>query len=564
MNKKAILLCVLLFCFTIAQTQNITHNWSTSAGYFNGPSKTVDGVVDNSDNVYVLGTFEGQQITFGSTTLNNSGQIDIFLVKYDYNGNVIWAKSFGNIGNDTPTAMEIDQNGSLLITGHFSSQNLTFGSTTLQTNGAKDIFIVKIDNSGSVLWAKSAGGNLDDISNGVAVHENNIYITGNFTSNTLSFGTKTVSKSAALADIFIASYDDLGNDIWAINSNSNIANKSSRTNDIIVDNQNNIVIIGSLDANYAPRSYINFGNDTIFNNSPYSSERVVFIAKFQSNGNFIMSKSDSLNTEALSISVDTHNNYYLSLLKAQYIFIGTTSYYSSLIKLSSNLDQKWKKEFNSGTNRCTDIVVDEDKVYATGYCSSGVINFETDTISASSFNDGYANIFLVSYDTSGTENWVENYEGYITDKSSRVIPYSNRNLCLIGYYESANLLFDNNLLTNTNDEGAYESHFGDPLYWRYSNVFITQMNNISVGINELEKNKSTIYPNPSSGLFSISSNENIHYLEILDGIGKVIMKKENINRKTTTINLYPAAKGVYFIKKTNSNGASSLNKIIIY
>ena len=60
----------------------------------------------------------------------------MFIVKYDSNGNVLWAKSAGGIYNDAGLSCSTDVNGNIIATGVFLSPSITFGTTTL-TN-AKD------------------------------------------------------------------------------------------------------------------------------------------------------------------------------------------------------------------------------------------------------------------------------------------------------------------------------------------------------------------------------------------------------------------------------------------
>src|SRR5690606_8330373 len=123
--------------------------------------KSADGIygdggygisTDANGNVLVTGFFGSPSITFGSTTLTNAsstGKDELFIVKYDPNGNVLWAKSAGGINGDWGNSISTDANGNVLLTGYFSSSSITFGSTTLTNAGSYDIFIAKYDSSGN-------------------------------------------------------------------------------------------------------------------------------------------------------------------------------------------------------------------------------------------------------------------------------------------------------------------------------------------------------------------------------------------------------------------------------
>ena len=84
-------------------------------------------------------------------------------------GNIIWAKSAGGTGNDFSNGITTDASGNIYMTGSFGSSSITFGSNILINAGVNysDIFIVKYDSSGNVLWAKREGESYGDASNGI-------------------------------------------------------------------------------------------------------------------------------------------------------------------------------------------------------------------------------------------------------------------------------------------------------------------------------------------------------------------------------------------------------------
>ena len=135
--------------------------WAKGAGgTYNDYTHSI--AVDANGNSYVTGYFDSPTITFGSTVLTNAnsagGTCDIFIVKYDESGNVLWAKGEGGTSTDYAYSITVDANGNSFITGYFDSPSIIFGSTTLtnadNTGNTGDIFIVKYNTSGNVLWAK--------------------------------------------------------------------------------------------------------------------------------------------------------------------------------------------------------------------------------------------------------------------------------------------------------------------------------------------------------------------------------------------------------------------------
>jgi hypothetical protein len=166
--------------------------------------------VDVSGNPYVAGSFASTTITFSSNTFTNTGTAgtsDLFLVKYDANGNVVWAKSEGGTDYDAAWSVTVDTSGKSYVAGYFKSPTITFGSNTLTNTGMKDIFLSKYDADGNVLWAKSAGGAGDDEALSVCVNgSGNPYVAGWFKSSTLTFGSYTLTNAGAdnTSDIFLA------------------------------------------------------------------------------------------------------------------------------------------------------------------------------------------------------------------------------------------------------------------------------------------------------------------------------------------------------------------------
>src|SRR5258706_5562555 len=122
---------ILLLTFIQAESQPLSWAWARSAGSVNDDYSNAT-CTDASGNVYITGTFQGSTITFGSYTLHNTatGNLDVFIVKYDAGGNVVWAKSGGGTLNDWAYGITTDLNGNVFITGHFVSPHVTFDTIT--------------------------------------------------------------------------------------------------------------------------------------------------------------------------------------------------------------------------------------------------------------------------------------------------------------------------------------------------------------------------------------------------------------------------------------------------
>ena len=72
---------------------------------------------------------------------------------------IVWAQSVGGEGNDVGNNIVVDSDGNSYVTGEYQG-TATFGSFMLISAGDADIFVVKYDTSGAVLWAQSASTSL--------------------------------------------------------------------------------------------------------------------------------------------------------------------------------------------------------------------------------------------------------------------------------------------------------------------------------------------------------------------------------------------------------------------
>ena len=216
--------------------------WAKSSGD-NDIGYTRSITIDKNGNILVCGIFNSSSITFGSITLTNyDGYGKWFLVKYDPNGNVIWAKSpIISTSSNGLTSLSTDKAGNIYALGYFQDLSIIFGSTTLYNNIApyQDICLVKFDTSGNTLWANNLGGENHDVGNSLSVDLNgNIFVTGSFTSSIINLGkTVLVNKGPGNSDILIVKYDTNGNLLWGKSAGGVL---SDNPNSIVTDLNGNV------------------------------------------------------------------------------------------------------------------------------------------------------------------------------------------------------------------------------------------------------------------------------------------------------------------------------------
>jgi hypothetical protein len=157
-------------------------------------AKTYGGT--NWDEAFsVQQTSDGGYIVAGRTNSFGAGYWDIFLIKTDANGNIIWAKTYGGTDFDEAYSVQQTSDGGYIVAG----STLSFGP------GGYAIFLIKTDANGNIIWAKTYGGTNWDEAFSVQQTSDGGYIVAGFTE---SFG-------AGGLDIFLIKTDANGNIIWA-------------------------------------------------------------------------------------------------------------------------------------------------------------------------------------------------------------------------------------------------------------------------------------------------------------------------------------------------------------
>lgn len=157
---------------------------------------------DNTNNVYVTGFFF-ESAVFEGTSLTSSGHNDVFIAKYDSSGNLIWIKQAGGTSYDRGKSIIADNSGNIYLTGHFKT-NTTFENTSFTAYGQYDIFIARYDSNGNLIWVKQAGG--DDYDEGCSItlgNDNSIYVTGAFSCYNEAARFDSISLTSEYFDFFV-------------------------------------------------------------------------------------------------------------------------------------------------------------------------------------------------------------------------------------------------------------------------------------------------------------------------------------------------------------------------
>jgi hypothetical protein len=241
-----------------------------------------DIAVTNDGYTYVTGKFKSTDWNLGNgITLATVGNYDMYVAKFNSQGEIVWAKQAGSSSVDEGRAIAVDAAGNVIVSGVYT-KTIHFGSDSLVNHGSFDIFIVKYDADGNLLWLKQAYSSNKDQGVDIAIdNENNYVITGYFGDDavdTLVYeGTNIISNGER--DVFVLKLNSDGVLQWGI-SGGGVNNDEATA--VAVDNHNNIFVTG-----YYKDTTSVFGSTTL----NYQDSYEAFLTKIDPNGNYLWAKN---------------------------------------------------------------------------------------------------------------------------------------------------------------------------------------------------------------------------------------------------------------------------------
>lgn len=512
--------------------QWVNYTGSTGSDY----AKSV--ATDNAGNIYMTGYFSSPTIVFGSTTLTNTGSADIFLVKYDAAGNVIWATSASGSSYNYANSITADCGpGNIIITGVFGG-SITFGSTTLTANsGGSDIFVVQYDSGGNVMWAKSAGGSNSDYAYSVTTDYGcNVYITGYFSSPTIAFGNLTLTNTTSgWNNVYLAKYDMYGDEVWVrgAGGSGNLTHRGNAVN----YNNNGIYIAGHFS------NSITFGINTL---TSIGSDDL-FLVNYDVNGNVIWAKRAGGNSDESGISIAVNSNasdiYLVGNFNSPQVIFGSTTlfnaspgpfYYNDVFiaKYDYQGDVVWAKRYGDvDDDRAGGITMDVfQNIYSTGVFEGSIV-FGNDTLNSNGQN---SDIYIAKQDFSGNELWLKQAGDTGIDYASGIaVNFTDTAAYICGYSNGPSFTIGSFSFTNAGSQDLYLAKIGD----------------ITTAQNFIDKPLfSSLYPNPTSGIVRFDNLLSDVTIRVYNLFGELILidLPENAD-SIKELDLSPFPAGVYLV-----------------
>ncbi|MFQ5542731.1 MAG: DUF1565 domain-containing protein [Nitrospiria bacterium] len=410
------------------------------------------GIVVLSDgSSIVTGRFEGVA-TFGSgeeseTVLRSFGGSDIYVARYHADGSLIWVRQAGGAQDDWSNAIAILPDESVVLTGRFDLE-ATFArgatnETVLVSEGREDVFIARYSREGVLVWVKQAGGGSREEGFGVASFPDGSFVITGFFSSTIHLGAgeenETSLRSEGRSEIFIARYNANGTLSWAkraggTGSESGLALATFSDGSAVVTGRfSQTIVFGDAEPDETELSSI--GNDDIF------------IARYHADGMFDWARQAGGSGKDRGHGIASLPNGSVVVIgrfeeratfapgeqnQTSLLSSGLDDFFLARYQLNGSLD--WVKQGGGVGSDVGNAVAafPDGSVVTTGHFTDAATFGSLERQEAVLTSNGEEDVFVATYHSDGTLNWVMQTGGSGFDSGKGVASASDGSAVMTG------------------------------------------------------------------------------------------------------------------------------------
>jgi hypothetical protein len=366
--------------------------------------------VDPSGNIFFAGFLTGQ-LDFGITTLvSASGDADAFVAKVDAAGTTLWAKKFGDPMKDQViNNARSDADGNVILVGFFQGSLDDLGIVVPPAAGGTDAFVIKLDPSGTPLWARWGGDTGYQSADAVAVTPaGDVVVAGRY-DGSFSFngGGGTFSNTVNNGDvIFVQRFDKDGNAVWNTSLATDPANGygDEQIYSITTDLNGDVLVAGYFEGNVVfpdGTSHLSAGGYDIFVTKLNGKSGAVLWAK---------TFGGTTDEQNYGVAADTQGSVFITGSFQDTLTMGNQTVTPMdaqknglyLAKLTPAGEPSWLKGFGCGTNAAgllVEVAENNDLILVGAF--DGTIDFGGGPLTAQITAQGAAAGFLAKLDGSG-------------------------------------------------------------------------------------------------------------------------------------------------------------------
>ena len=579
--------------FLVKFDANGNRLWAT---YYGGPNDDFGEVIatDALGNVYLAGFTQssigiasgGFQNTYGGP-VNGGYYGDAFLVKFDADGNRLWATYYGGLSDDYANGVATDSSGNVYLGGTtFSSTNIASGGFQDTLRGSEDAFLVKFDANGNRIWATYYGGKFETFGNGVATTNlGNVYLAGGTLSPDGIASDGFQDTLGGINDAYLVKFDGNGNRLWATYYGGPNVNDYTDGYNVATDASGNVWLEGLTNS----KTGIASGG---FENNFLGIDQANFLVKFDATGNrqcatyYYGGSSIDWKVRGGAIALDNVGYVYFAGVTSSPIGIASGGFQDTYG--GGNFDGDLIK-FCPCTN-CTIPPVPNFQSSATTVCVNSCINytdlstsnptswqwsFTGGTLSSSTmqnpqgicyYSTGTFDSRLIASNNFGSDTltFINHIKVFPTPPTPVITQYHDTLYCTTDpSYTSYQWYDSTTLIPGATDTFLIITHGGN-YNVAVHNEFGCQISvgiNIAhnVGINEFSANNFfSLSPNPASDqliIYTTSAARMSATISILNMLGQVCRQEEIVNRKSEiVIDVSSLPAGIYFLQMKTENG----------
>ena len=426
-------------------------------------------VEESTNGGYIVGGwFTSSSIDIeNGISLNNTGNADGLVIKYDSKGTVEWAQGIGGTSYEYIESIATTSDGGYVVSGYFSSRNIDLGNgKSLSTNGGQDGMIIKYNSEGEIEWTKEIGGAAGECIVSVAEVSDGGYILGGiFTSKSINFGNdvilKNTNNAAYTIDGMIIKCSSEGEVEWAkgIGHKRNIEMKS------VIETKDGSYVVGG---NFVEEDIELENGITLKHDGSKDGMLIKYDKVEQPNPTIIQAKriGESYEDKIESV-VPTKDGGYIvgGYFKSTKIDlengVSLTSkgnHNGMIIKYNPEGKAEWAKAIGGekGEYIATVAETSDGGYIAGGYFYSNSVDLGNGiNLYNKSTSSYYSDGMIIKFNSEGTIEWAQGIGGKTMEHITSVAETSDGGYIIGGYFDSTSVDLGNGIsLTNKDDSTA--------------------------------------------------------------------------------------------------------------
>ena len=495
---KTLVTSLLIAFTTYLYSQQIDIEWETNiGGSYRDEAYSMSLTTDGG--FIIAGLSDSMDGDVGG----NNGIIDYWIVKLDDIGSLVWETNLGGSNNDQAYSIDQTSDGGYIVAGLSFSNDGDVGGN----NGESDYWIVKLNDTGSIIWETNLGGSLRDAAYSIEQTSDEGFIVAGYTLS----NNGDVGGNYGNFDYWIVKLNDTGSLIWETNlggSSTDIPSSIHQTND------GGYIVAGF--------SYSNDGD--VGGNW---EEEDYWIVKLDDTGNLIWETNLGGNYMDIANSIQQTIDGGYIVAGLSYSTDGDlggnnggTDYW--IVKLDDTGSMIWEANFGGDSE---EIAYDIQQTIDGGFIIVGESDYASDDVGG---NNGWSDYWVVKLDNTGSMIWETNLGGSFWD-----IPRSIKQT-IDGDFIVTGLSYS--------DDGDVGGNNGGYDYW------IVKLKVTTLGLEDNLLSKNIILsPNPTTNTITIANlSQEIAKIELLDMQGRIVLSKSEVINNTINISsLQPAT---YIVK----------------